>query len=73
MTFPRTGAAVPALGTDLGHHHGKPPLSVRCLSANRQPAQAIGYPVADFPANNLTIARSPLDKNLDKNVVFRDH
>jgi nitroreductase len=29
---------------------------------------AIGYPVADFPANNLNIARNPLEQN----VVFVD-
>jgi nitroreductase len=29
---------------------------------------AIGYPVTDFPTNNLDIARNPLDKN----VVFLD-
>jgi nitroreductase len=29
---------------------------------------AIGYPVADFPANNLNIARNPIEQN----VVFVD-
>lgn len=29
---------------------------------------AIGYPVEDFPANNLTIARKPIDDT----VVFLD-
>jgi nitroreductase len=29
---------------------------------------AIGYPVTDFPTNNLNIARNPLDKN----VIFLD-
>jgi nitroreductase len=30
---------------------------------------AIGYPVAEFPANNLNIARKPLEQN----VMFVDH